>query len=235
MTARETGTVKKPETKISALPELDAPQAGTRYVLGAMTTIAPGLKKYVEREAPAGAPTPRFGSKVHVHFTATVRSRDEVVDSSRGEFTTEVGGVTVRKCNMPLALTLPMGDAARDEPDADARAPESSRAGPVESRRGEGDGTREGVADESMTETNNVFAKKASDEMKSDERTNVLGFVMGIMYMRLGERATFCADACLAYGERGKGAVGPNEAMDFDIELVGVDGDYFPARRKASS
>jgi hypothetical protein len=200
-----------------------------------MTTIAPGLKKYVEREAPAGAPTPRPGSKVHVHFTATVRSRDEVVDSSRGEFTTEVGGVTVRKCNMPLALTLPRGDAARDEPDADARAPESSRAGPVESRRGEGDGAREGVADESMTETNNVFAKKASDEMKSDERTNVLGFVMGIMSMRLGERATFCADACLAYGERGKGAVGPNEAMDFDIELVGVDGDYFPARRKASS
>ena len=196
-----------------------------------MTTIAPGLKKYVEREAPAGAPTPRPGSKVHVHFTATVRSRDEVVDSSRGEFTTEVGGVTVRKCNMPLALTLPGGDAARDELGADARTPESSRAGPSESRRGEGDGAREGVADESMTETN-VFA--TASEMKSDERTNVLGFVMGIMSMRLGERATFCADACLAYGERGKGAVGPNEAMDFDIELVGVDGDYFPARSKAS-
>ena len=72
-----------------------------------MTTIAPGLKKYVEREAPADAPPARPGSKVHVHFTATVRSSDVVVDSSRGEFTTEVGGVTVRKCNVPLALTLP--------------------------------------------------------------------------------------------------------------------------------
>ena len=54
---------------------------------------------------------------------------------------------------------------------------------------------------------------------------------MGVLSMRLGERATFCADAALAYGEAGKGAVGPNEAMDFDIELVGVDGEYFPARR----
>ena len=46
MTARETGTVKKPETKISALPELDAPQAGTRYVLGAMAAF-PDSEKLV--------------------------------------------------------------------------------------------------------------------------------------------------------------------------------------------
>ena len=170
-----------------------------------MTTISPGLKKYVEREAPAGAPPARPGSKVHVHFTATVRSRDEVVDSSRGEFTTEVGGVTVRKCNVPLALTLPGGgaaerdDAARDIVDATvAREPSEETAG-------ESSGAR--------------------------ERLNARGFVLGVLSMRLGERATFCADAALAYGERGKGVVGPNEAMDFDIELVGVDGAYFPARR----
>jgi len=62
-------------------------------------------------------------------------------------------------------------------------------------------------------------------------RLDVRGFVMGVLTMRLGERATFCVDAHLAYGERGKGVVGPNEAMDFDVELVGVDGEYFPARR----
>ena len=89
-----------------------------------MTEIAPGLKKYVEREGAADAPRPAPGSKVHVHFTATVRSSDRAIDSSRGEFTTQVGGITVRKCNMPLQLTLPKDrsgavDAAED---ADERA-----------------------------------------------------------------------------------------------------------------
>jgi hypothetical protein len=126
-------------TPKSSVPELETPQAGTRRVLGAMTTIAPGLKKYVEREAPADAPPARPGSKVHVHFTATVRSSDVVVDSSRGEFTTEVGGVTVRKCNVPLALTLPgVGAAERvDAPGFDASASSSAAGASSESRRGE--------------------------------------------------------------------------------------------------
>ena len=187
-----------------------------------MTTIAPGLKKYVEREAPADAPPARPGSKVHVHFTATVRSSDVVVDSSRGEFTTEVGGVTVRKCNVPLALTLPGvgADLPRvDAPGFDASASSSAAGATV------GTGTNH----QTNHHPTNENTASVSEPLA---RLDVRGFVMGVLTMRLGERATFCVDAHLAYGERGKGVVGPNEAMDFDVELVGVDGDYFPARRR---
>ena len=197
-----------------------------------MTTISPGLKKYVEREAPADAPPARPGSKVHVHFTATVRSSDVVVDSSRGEFTTEVGGVTVRKCNVPLALTLPgVGAAERvDAPGFDASASSSAAGASSESRRGEAGRAMVGTGTNHQTNhpTNENTAARSVSEPR---RLDVRGFVMGVLTMRLGERATFCVDAHLAYGERGKGVVGPNEAMDFDVELVGVDGEYFPARR----
>ena len=192
-----------------------------------MTTIAPGLKKYVEREAPADAPPARPGSKVHVHFTATVRSSDVVVDSSRGEFTTEVGGVTVRKCNVPLALTLPgVGAAERvDAPGFDASASSSAAGASSESRRGEAGRATVGTGTNHQTNHHPTNENTASAQ-------NIRGFVMGVLTMRLGERATFCVDAHLAYGDRGKGVVGPNEAMDFDVELVGVDGEYFPATRR---
>ena len=148
-----------------------------------MTEIAPGLKKYVEREGAADAPRPAPGSKVHVHFTATVRSSDRAIDSSRGEFTTQVGGITVRKCNMPLQLTLPK---------------------------------------------NNSGAADAAED--ADERANIRGFVLAILSMRLGERSTFLVPPELAYGSRGKGdVVGPDEALDFDVELLGVDGEYHRA------
>ena len=149
-------------------------------VADAMTEIAPGLKKYVEREGAANAPRPAPGSKVHVHFTATVRSSDRAIDSSRGEFTTQVGGITVRKCNMPLQLTLPKDDS--------------------------------GAAED------------------ADERATIRGFVLAILSMKLGERSTFLVPPELAYGSRGKGdVVGPDEALDFDVELLGVDGEYHRA------
>jgi hypothetical protein len=220
-------------TPKSSVPELETPQAGTRRVLGAMTTIAPGLKKYVEREAPADAPPARPGSKVHVHFTATVRSSDVVVDSSRGEFTTEVGGVTVRKCNVPLALTLPgVGAAERvDAPGFDASASSSAAGASSESRRGEAGRAMVGTGTNRHQTNHPTNENTAARSVSEPRRLDVRGFVMGVLTMRLGERATFCVDAHLAYGERGKGVVGPNEAMDFDVELVGVDGEYFPARR----
>ena len=194
-----------------------------------MTTIAPGLKKYVEREAPADAPPARPGSKVHVHFTATVRSSDVVVDSSRGEFTTEVGGVTVRKCNVPLALTLPgVGAAERVDAGRYVSASSSAAGASSESRRGEAGRATVMIRDH---QTNHETNENAASVSAHNPRLDVRGFVMGVLTMRLGERATFCVDARLAYGERGKGVVGPNEAMDFDVELVGVDGEYFPARR----
>ena len=204
-----------------------------------MTTIAPGLKKYVEREAPADAPPARPGSKVHVHFTATVRSSDVVVDSSRGEFTTEVGGVTVRKCNVPLALTLPgVGAAERvDAPGFDASASSSAAGASSESRRGEAGRATVMIRETNHHHTNhhhptneNTPASEIPTPLARLEMSR--GFVMGVLTMRLGERATFCVDAHLAYGDRGKGVVGPNEAMDFDVELVGVDGEYFPVRRR---
>ena len=202
-----------------------------------MTTIAPGLKKYVEREAPADAPPARPGSKVHVHFTATVRSSDVVVDSSRGEFTTEVGGVTVRKCNVPLALTLPgVGAAERvDAPGFDASASSSAAGASSESRRGEAGRATVMIRETNHHHTNHHPTNENTAARKTEPRQlemTIRGFVMGVLTMRLGERATFCVDAHLAYGDRGKGVVGPNEAMDFDVELVGVDGEYFPARRR---
>jgi hypothetical protein len=152
-----------------------------------------------------------------------------VVDSSRGEFTTEVGGVTVRKCNVPLALTLPgVGAAERVDAGRDVSASSSAAGASSESRRGEAGRATVGTGTNHHHQTNhetNVFSDAPNP------RLGVRGFVMGVLTMRLGERATFCVDARLAYGERGKGVVGPNEAMDFDVELVGVDGEYFPARR----
>jgi len=224
--------IRDAERNLPFLENLETPQAGTRRVLGAMTTIAPGLKKYVEREAPADAPPARPGSKVHVHFTATVRSSDVVVDSSRGEFTTEVGGVTVRKCNVPLALTLPgVGAAERvDAPGFDASASSSAAGASSESRRGEAGRATVGTGTNHQTNHHPTNENTASVS-EPLARLDVRGFVMGVLTMRLGERATFCVDAHLAYGDRGKGVVGPNEAMDFDVELVGVDGEYFPARR----
>lgn len=204
-----------------------------------MTTIAPGLKKYVEREAPADAPPARPGSKVHVHFTATVRSSDVVVDSSRGEFTTEVGGVTVRKCNVPLALTLPgvgAGPSRVDAPGFDASASSSAAGASSESiRRGEAGRATVMIRETNHHHTNHHPTNENTAARKTEPRQlemTIRGFVMGVLTMRLGERATFCVDAHLAYGDRGKGVVGPNEAMDFDVELVGVDGEYFPARRR---
>lgn len=230
--------IRDAERNLPFLEKLETPQAGTRRVLGAMTTIAPGLKKYVEREAPADAPPARPGSKVHVHFTATVRSSDVVVDSSRGEFTTEVGGVTVRKCNVPLALTLPgVGAAERvDAPGFDASASSSAAGASSESiRRGEAGRATVMIRETNHHHTNHHPTNENTAARKTEPRQlemTIRGFVMGVLTMRLGERATFCVDAHLAYGDRGKGVVGPNEAMDFDVELVGVDGEYFPARRR---
>lgn len=46
--------------------------------------------------------------------------------------------------------------------------------------------------------------------------------------MSLGERSTFRFGSGLCYGEKGKGeAVPPNSAMEYDLELVGVNGKYF--------
>ena len=47
--------------------------------------VAPGLKKYVEREGKAGTETPSDGATVNVHFTVRRRSDDVEIDSSRGE------------------------------------------------------------------------------------------------------------------------------------------------------
>ena len=61
----------------------------------------------------------------------------------------------------------------------------------------------------------------------ADERANIRGLVLAILSMRLGEHSTFLVPPELAYGSRGKGdVVGPDEALDFDVELLGVDGEY---------
>jgi hypothetical protein len=186
-----------------------------------MTTLAPGLKKYIEREASAGAPAAQPGSQVHVHFTATIRSTDTVVDSSRGEFVTDVGGITVRKCNMPLVLRLPENvfgkNSGLEESESRGRGEEATTSDIGE------------VGEDVTLEKNN---NDEQGEKTSSSPAMVRGFALSIASMRLGERSTFCVPSGLAYGALGKGKLAPNEDLDFDIELVGVDGEYWPARKK---
>jgi len=235
------------EISVSRVPETQVLTRAHDFVT--MTTIAPGLKKYVEREALADAPPARPGSKVHVHFTVTVRSKDEIVDSSRGEFTTNVGGITVRKCGVPLALTLP-SDAPRIRTTEAQSAPRvgGERAGGNEPSTGAHDTANGATFPESRRDDflSEVAEKKGSgsgrellknrDRDEEEKETigfqTVIGFTLSVLSMRLGERASFRVPSALAYGAKGKGKVGPNEDLDFDLELVGVDGEYFPARKK---
>eukprot|EP00282_Hemiselmis_andersenii_P017038 CAMPEP_0114113918 /NCGR_PEP_ID=MMETSP0043_2-20121206/3164_1 /TAXON_ID=464988 /ORGANISM="Hemiselmis andersenii, Strain CCMP644" /LENGTH=145 /DNA_ID=CAMNT_0001206091 /DNA_START=97 /DNA_END=532 /DNA_ORIENTATION=- len=131
-----------------------------------------GLKKeeWLEHEGD-GTTLVKAGSKVWVHFTVTVESSQEVVDSSRGEHMTEVGGITVYKPKNPLEMSL-------------------AQEGGEES----------------------VFP----------------GFALALKTMTLGERAGFLVPHDLAYGPAGKGKVGPGEALELNVEVLGIDGALLP-------
>lgn len=55
----------------------------------------------------------------------------------------------------------------------------------------------------------------------------IAGWTAALRTMSLGERSAFIIDADMAYGAAGKGAVPPDAALEYDLELVGVDGRYF--------
>lgn len=107
----------------------------------------------------------------------------------------------MRKCNAPLKLTLP-------------QAPQAA----VMAVSAEGD-----VNGESEDE---------GAKPQQQQQQHIAGFLLAIRSMRLGERATFHIPPELAYGDEGKGdegkgpAVGPGENLEFDIELLGIDGAY---------
>jgi len=52
------------------------------------------------------------------------------------------------------------------------------------------------------------------------------GFVMALRTMSLGERSSFLVPPELAYGDEGKGKVEPGEALELNLELMGIDGVY---------
>lgn len=105
----------------------------------------------------------------------------------------------VRKCNAPLKLTIPAGESVA------AEAGESSSA--TDLRADDDDGTPAACA---------------------TKQRHIAGFLLAIRSMKLGERATYHVPPELAYGDEGKGAaVGPGETLEFDIELLGVDGVYY--------
>ena len=207
------------DVKISTETEIKSAQF--RHTVSVpMTTLPSGLKKYLERVGTPDAPAPKPGSKVHVHFTCTVRSSDSVIDSSRGEFVTEIDGITVRKCNMPLVLTLPT-DLGQS---------------PGVSGKDEHTENRQGTTGSSLdheTTTDDTHESNDSDAQTQENKDSpmIRGFYLAIASMQLGERSTFFVPSKLAYGTEGKGDVGPDEDLDFDLELVGVDGEYYPARK----
>tara|TARA_R110000868_G_scaffold217460_3_gene467563 strand:+ start:6100 stop:7242 length:1143 start_codon:yes stop_codon:yes gene_type:complete len=49
----------------------------------------------------------------------------------------------------------------------------------------------------------------------------IAGFKEGVMQMKIGDKARLFIPSHLAYGEAGRGPIGPNTDLIFDIELVG--------------
>ena len=61
-----------------------------------------------------------------------------------------------------------------------------------------------------------------------DDEGVIEGWRRALPTMSLGERATFRMPAELCYGRAGKGgAIPPGAALEYDLELVGVDGAYY--------
>ena len=60
----------------------------------------------------------------------------------------------------------------------------------------------------------------------------IAGWEAALPTMSLGERATFRFGPEKAYGDKGKGAaIPPGATLEYDMELVGVDGKYFDFRK----
>jgi hypothetical protein len=52
----------------------------------------------------------------------------------------------------------------------------------------------------------------------------ITGWVQALAHMRVGEQWTLFIPADLGYGPQGRGPIGPNEAMIFTVELLGLPG-----------
>lgn len=52
----------------------------------------------------------------------------------------------------------------------------------------------------------------------------ISGWVQALAHMRVGEQWTLFIPADLGYGPQGRGPIGPNEAMIFTVELLGLPG-----------
>lgn len=68
--------------------------------------ICEGLSKEILRKGDETCFPEPGGQTLHVHFTCTLASSGEVVDSTRGESRSTMNGITVLKQNHPLRLEL---------------------------------------------------------------------------------------------------------------------------------
>jgi FKBP-type peptidyl-prolyl cis-trans isomerase FkpA/FKBP-type peptidyl-prolyl cis-trans isomerase FklB len=50
----------------------------------------------------------------------------------------------------------------------------------------------------------------------------IAGWTEGVQLMKEGDKFRLYIPSELAYGERGAGPIGPNEALIFDVELIKI-------------
>jgi len=51
----------------------------------------------------------------------------------------------------------------------------------------------------------------------------IRGWDEGLLTMQKGEKAKLIIEPAWAYGKKGKGPIGPNETLHFDVELLDID------------
>ena len=179
-----------------------------------------------------GSTRPTTGSDVHVHFTCFViivnSTSSAVLLENDGNISTTISS-SGSECGDGAAATEPdplslfskvevdssRGTTAHTSPSGITMLKKSA---PFRIRSLPGLGHQR----QKHTDTQGAAAMAA---------TVIPGWLLALPSMSLGERATFRFPPAMAYGQKGKGnAIPPGACLEYDLELVGVDGKYHSAR-----